>query len=228
MAESSSSGDHILLFVSTPNEDLKKRFAYTSGVTRGRELYARSDQMPSPSKDFCQIVITEHGVVWRKWPISSRTISSNSYAAPSESVMSYEEFLLDASLLSELELVFGAEAVVRMKNIASGFDDRLSTLPEATIVNVASMLDLQSVVNLSRVNQKLREVCQSNELWEQLFLVQQGQPSAELQELAQELSWKKVFFMSMFDRVKEIARRRRKKSEEEAPSVTFLTEQSED
>ena len=214
MAKSSSSEDHIIAFVSSDNKELKKKIAYTSSVRSGRELYAQSAQMPSPSKDFCQIVITEQGVVWRRWTISPRTITNHSYAAPSETVMSYEEFLFDKSLCCQLELIFGTGAVRRMKSIASGYDDRLSALPDGVIVKIASMLDLQSVVNLSQVNQKLREVYQSNQLWEELFLVHQGQPSDELQELAEELSWKKVFFMSRLDRVKELSRRRRKKSPE--------------
>ena len=234
MAKSSSSGsDHIIAFVSSENEELKKKIVYTSSVVSARELYAQSGQLPSPSKDFCQLVITERGVVWRRWTISPRTVTNRSYAPPSETVMSWEEFLFDKSLLCQLESIFGVGAVRCMKSVASGYNDRLSTLPDRVIVKIASMLDLQSVVNLSQVNQKLREVYQSNQLWEVLFLVHQGQPSVELQELAEELSWKKVFFMSRIDRVKELSRRRRKKSSEEPstalePSTTFLTEQYED
>ena len=93
-----------------------------------------------------------------------------------------------------------------------GFDDPLSTLPESVLLHICSMLDLQSIANLSNVNKQLHKFCDSNELWERIYYQHNGAPSPETYVLAEEKTWKVVFFMSKLHLQKELSRRRKQLS----------------
>ena len=117
-----------------------------------------------------------------------------------------------------------------MKQIAGGSWDVFITLPEELVILIVSHLDLQSIAQLSQVNEHMRDVCNSNELWEILYVIHQGQPSSEISALAKELGWKKVFFMNKLQLQKEVSRRRKvhhnpdKLGSRLSPASTFLTE----
>ena len=117
-----------------------------------------------------------------------------------------------------------------MKRIIDGRWDPLSTIPEGLAVQIVSHLDLQSVAHLSQVNQHMREICNSPQLWESLYSQHQGRPTDEVQALASELGWKKVFFMNKLQLQKEVSRRRRLQQNPStadgrvSPNLTFLTE----
>ena len=205
-------------------------------VTRAQKLFEATAQVPSPSKDFCQILVTERGVVWRKWKITLRN-SQGPPPTPTENIMSYEDFKYDKSLQSEIEYIFGVHVLKQIKRILQGCNDHLSSLPESLMITVALYLDLQSIIHLSQVNQYFQEICNSNLLWEKLYIIHQGQPSLEIKSLAQELTWKRVFFMNKLQLQKEISRRRRlqtspvqgdKGTESKEFSSTFLTQQIKD
>ena len=70
---------------------------------------------------------------------------------------------------SDVEHIFGEEVLRRIQRILAGSYDSLSLLPEKLSLKVCSYLDLQSVAHLSQVNRHLREVCNSNQLWESLY-----------------------------------------------------------
>lgn len=104
-------------------------------------------------------------------------------------------------------------------------------LDEELVVRIVSLLDLESVARLSQVNQHMREVCNSDRLWETLYRVHhQRQPTDETSALARELGWKKVFFMNKLQLQKEVSRRRKGCYEPEnlsgelSPDSTFVTE----
>ena len=203
--------------------------AWKQTILRSRKVFEATGQAPSPSKDFCQIFVTENGVVWRKWKITLRNISVATPSSPTESVMTYEDFQYDKSLHFEVELVFGRNVLNHIHRIVKGCNDPLSSLPEDILISIASYLDLQSISYLSQVNQRLREVANSNDLWEKLYSMHQGVPSHEVKSLASEIGWKKVFFMNKLQLQKEISRRRRLNTPNEGEfSMTFLTQQVED
>ena len=177
-------------------------------VLRSKKLFEISGQVPTPSKDFCQLLITEKGVVWRRWKITLRNIALQA-PSPSEEIMSHEDLFEDKSFVTELEGIFGAEVLEQVKRIIEGSNDILSCLPEKLLIHLATFLDLQSVNNLSRTNRHLRELCNSDNMWEALYCTHQGQPSPAVSALSFELGWKVVFFMSKLQLQKELSRRRR-------------------
>ena len=215
------------------DHSLMQSIANKKEVTRAKKLYDATAQVPSPSKDFCQILITEKGIVWRKWKITMRNFSRGKAPAPSEVIMTYEDFKYDKSLQSELELIFGREALKHMKRILEGSNDPLSCLPEGLMILIATYLDLQSINSLSQTNCHFHELCNSNALWEKLYAIHQGKPSPEIKSLAQERGWKTVFFMNKLQIQKEISRRRRVLSHEtdtskDDHSSMFITQNVED
>lgn len=48
----------------------------------GPILFTCEAQSPAPSKDYCNIVISKKGVLWRKWKISLRGLASGSAPLP--------------------------------------------------------------------------------------------------------------------------------------------------
>lgn len=220
-------------FLQFSNDDIKEVIACKRSILSSKKLFEATAQVPSPSKDFCQLLITEKGVVWRKWKISLRNHSQGTAPMPTENIMSYEDFRYDKSLQYEIELTFGSKALRQMLQIISGCNDSLSSLPEDITITMMTYLDLQSIAYLSQVNQHFREVCNSDTLWSRLYLIHQGRPNQEITTLAKETSWKRVFFMNKLQLQKEISRRRRHLSPQSSTSsatgtTTFLTQQIED
>ena len=225
---------------STASAEILENVAWKKEILKAKKLFEATAQVPSPSKDFTQIIITEKGVVWRRWKITLRGISQGAAPAPSETAMSHEDFKYDSTLQGDIERIFGPEVLRQIQRILSGSTDELSKLPEKVMIGIASYLDLQSVTQLSHVNRHLREVCNSNPLWESLYYTHQGTPNDEVRALAREIGWKKVFFMNKLQLQKELSRRRRIHSphghshstnggsepanSHQSPSSTFLTQ----
>ena len=67
-------------------------------ILGAKKLFEATAQVPSPSKDFTQIIITEKGMVWRRWKISLRSVTQGAVPQPSEEVMLHEDFRYDTSL----------------------------------------------------------------------------------------------------------------------------------
>lgn len=76
------------------------------------------------------------------------------------------------------------------------------------MIRICSLLDLQSIAQLSHVNRYLRGLCSSDKLWSLLYVQHQGNPTAEICVLANDMGWKKVFYMSKLQLQKELSRRR--------------------
>ena len=218
---------------SSISDQVMAKMAEKKEILRAKKLFEATAQVPSPSKDFTQIILTERGVVWRKWKITLRGISQGAAPAPSEEALSHEDFQYDSTLQGEIERIFGPEVLRQIKRILAGSQDELSKLPEKAMVQICTCLDLQSIMQLSRVNRHLREVCTSNSLWEKLYRIHQGVPSDEVSALAKEVGWKTVFFMNKLQLQKELSRRRRLHSgrvhvdngiASDGTSATFLTQ----
>lgn len=75
-------------------------------IRRARLLFEASAQSQSPSKDFVSIMITELGIIWRKWKITLRGYTSGTAPVPQplEEVMSFTDFKCNDSLLVRSEI----------------------------------------------------------------------------------------------------------------------------
>ena len=197
--------------LTTPGDKLAlESISKKKEILSARKLVDIAKQAPSPSKDWCQLIVTERGLVCRRWKISIRGIARGGGPAPTEvALYFFEEFQMDDSIQREIELVYGTETLEQVIRVACGHIDRLCSLPEKTVTKIASYLDLQSIVRLGQVNRYLRQISNSNALWEDIYVHNCGPPSEEVRVLGEELGWKKVFFMDKLQLQKEISRRRK-------------------
>lgn len=197
--------------ITTPGDQLAlNSIAKKKEILSARKLIDIAKQAPSPSKDWCQLIVTERGLLCRRWKISIRGIARGGGPAPTEiALYFFEEFQNDESIQREIELVYGTETLEQVIRVACGHIDRLCSLPEKTVTKIASYLDLQSIVRLGQVNRYLRQISNSNALWEDIYIHNCGSPSEDVKMLGDELGWKKVFFMDKLQLQKEISRRRR-------------------
>ncbi len=65
-----------------------------------QELLNVGAQAPSPSKNYCQLIVTLDTIVYRSWQISLHTNSDSRY--PTETVSSYEDLVHDDILQRNL------------------------------------------------------------------------------------------------------------------------------
>ena len=197
--------------LTTPGDKLAlDSIAKKKEILSARKLVDLAKQAPSPSKDWCQLIVTERGLVCRRWKISIRGIARGAGPAPTEvALYFFEEFQNDDSIQREIELVYGTETLEQVIRVACGYIDRLCSLPEKTVTKIASYLDLQSIVRFGQVNRYLRQISNSNALWQDIYVHNCGLPSEEVKMLGEELGWKRVFFMDKLQLQKEISRRRR-------------------
>jgi hypothetical protein len=65
------------------------------------EILNVATQAPSPSKDYCQLVLTHDKCIFRKWKIMLRGDSESRY--PSEVKDSYEDFIHDEIIQSKFK-----------------------------------------------------------------------------------------------------------------------------
>lgn len=74
------------------SDEVLKKMTLKKEILNAKKLFEATAQVPSPSKDFTQIIVTEKGMVWRKWKISLRGVSQGAVPQPSEEVMLHEDF----------------------------------------------------------------------------------------------------------------------------------------
>jgi len=60
---------------------------------QNQEILNVGAQAPSPSKNYCQLIVTLDTVIYRSWQISLHTNSDSRY--PTENVSTYEDFVHD-------------------------------------------------------------------------------------------------------------------------------------
>jgi len=70
-------------------------------LMQGPILFNCEAQAPAPLKDFCSIVISKKGVLWRKWKITLRGLTSGSapLPQPTEECLSHLDFRCDDALV---------------------------------------------------------------------------------------------------------------------------------
>ena len=96
MAESANNLQNVL--DSQASDELLKRVTLKKEILSAKKLFEATAQVPPPSKDFTQMVITERGMVWRKWKISLRGVSQGAVPQPSEEILLHEDFQYDSTL----------------------------------------------------------------------------------------------------------------------------------
>ena len=86
---------------------LREHVAWKKQLTAGKKLFETTQQAPSPSKDFIQILVTERGVIFRRFPISLRGLTQGAVLTPTEKLMTLEDFKLDHEFQEEVRRNFG-------------------------------------------------------------------------------------------------------------------------
>lgn len=211
---------------STVSDELLEQVAWKKKIKQAKKLLDEAKPAPPPSKDYVQIVVTEGGVVYRRIPITIRGVSQGAIPSPTEKVMTLDEFKQDREFRDEMERIFGKDVLKRVKRIViDGDRDPLTRLSDEILMRILDYLDLESIEQLAKVNHHMQKICNSEELWKKLYNRHQGPPSEKVQALAQDLGWKRVFYMDKIQLQKELYRRRRHDpGTPDDPSHTFLTE----
>ncbi|XP_074657463.1 F-box only protein 36-like isoform X2 [Tubulanus polymorphus] len=171
-------------------------------------IFEYSDVAPSPSRDFCQIIVSKEEVVFRWWKISSR---NDARVAPGQVRETHEEFLDDDRTQSEIHRVFGKGMVDYVKNLCNGKIDYIARLPHKVLIHMLLHLDLEDISRLAQTCKQFRKLCNSDDLWERIYRTNSETPiTAELTSLAEEQGWKKLFFTNKLQLQVQL---RRKKSD---------------
>ena len=78
--------------------ELKKRdsILLTLFNMKNTEILNVGAQAPSPSKNYCQLIMTQEQIIFRWWQISLRNSADSRY--PGESIDTYEDFIYDELL----------------------------------------------------------------------------------------------------------------------------------
>lgn len=178
-------------------------------MSRGRHIYyEKTGQAPSPSKDFHQLIVQDHEVIWRTWKVSLR--KDLKAIPPSQKKVPWEDFDYDDITQSDISRVFGEDALRLVHALVCG--DWLVRLPPNVVVHIASHLDLVDIARLGAVSKFLRKMCSSDELWEKVYRHHCDTVTEEIEELAKEVGWKKTFFTNKLQLQVQVRRRKEKNS----------------
>ncbi|XP_076000859.1 F-box only protein 36b [Genypterus blacodes] len=167
------------------------------------EIFGRA---PSANKNLYYFAVTKSDVIWRWWKISLRKVDRCS--RPGEQRDSYQDFLDDRWLQSEVSMVFGRRILQYTKALCRGQYDYLDHLPDSLLLHILSYLELQDVGHLGQTSRKFRQLCKSEELWEKAVRRCCDTVSAEVSSLALEVGWQSIFFTNKLQLQKLIRRRR--------------------
>lgn len=210
------------------SELVLRNVAKKKNIMSSPKLLEESCQDPAPSKDFCHMMVTEKGVIWRRWKVSVRNITQGAVPVPVEQGFTVEEFLADKDMQGEVGRVMGSETLQRALRLLRGQNDLLSRLSEKVLFQIVSQLDLASIDSLSKVNRYLQQFCNSNPFWCKIYKIHHDPPSEDVQAVAADMGWKRVFFMDKIQLRKESSRRQRsagKLAEASPSSSAFITQQ---
>lgn len=114
MASSSSASDSVVLSSQVSNE-IMNEVARKREIAGGKRLLEITRQAPPPSKDYMQVLVTEGGVILRRIPITIRGVTQGAVPAPSEKVLSLEEFFIDLDFQGEITRAFGSEILKQVR-----------------------------------------------------------------------------------------------------------------
>ncbi|KAI4897695.1 hypothetical protein NFI96_015720 [Prochilodus magdalenae] len=185
----------------------------------GESLFKISAQGPAPMKDFFYFEIRRSElsklldvlvfqVIWRWWKISLRTDSRNT--KPGEVRESHSDYVEDKRLQSQVAMVFGPHVLQYSKDLCQGQYDYLQRLPEPLLLNIMVHLELEDIARFARTCRKFKELCSSEEFWEQTVRLHCDTVTAGMEDLAKEVGWRSVFFTNKLQLQKQISRRKLK------------------
>ncbi|XP_071346651.1 F-box only protein 36b [Trachinotus anak] len=189
-------------------------------------LFEISGRGPPPNKNFYHFTVTKSGVIWRWWKISLRTVDR--YSKPGELKESHQDFLDDTWLQSEVSMVFGRRILLYTKALCQGHYDYLEHLSDSLLLRIINYLELEDVGQLGRTSRRFRQLCGSEEFWEQAVRLSCNTVSAEVASLALEVGWRSIFFTSKLQLQKLISRRRLKTEEQQEGQVSDLDKKAEE
>ncbi|XP_052103743.1 F-box only protein 36-like [Mytilus californianus] len=179
----------------------------------------------APSKDFYHVFVTQKEIVLRLWKIVPPT-RADSHTPPAEYRNSYKDFEFDDRCHSEIQRVAGEHTLDWLLAISRGHIDYLSRLPRDVLIKIILNLGLEDIGKLGRTSHQFKELCNSCDLWEQMYrLHTETAVTPELEDLAKEKGWKKLFFTNKLQL--QLQLRRLKKHEmdhEPSKGHAFITE----
>lgn len=103
-------------FTGSASDEVMEQVAWKKQITQAKKLFETTTQAPSPSKDYVHILVTERGVIHRRFPITLRGVSQGAIPTPTEKIMTLEDFMTDTDFQSEIERTFGREILNQVNN----------------------------------------------------------------------------------------------------------------
>ncbi|XP_066918602.1 F-box only protein 36-like [Clytia hemisphaerica] len=176
-------------------------------MIKGREtiIFERTGQAPSPSKDFHQLIVTEGNVIWRTWRVSLRKEQMG--IPPSQNKQSYEDFFYDTVVPNDIKRILGEQVLIYVQCIVH--KDWLYRMKDNILIKIFSGLELSDVMSLSQVCRHFRIVCQSNELWRNIYINHCSNMNEDIKQLGNKIGWKKTFFTDKLQLQKKASRMRK-------------------
>ena len=93
------------------SDDLLQEASRKKNISQAKKLFETTRQAPPPSKDYVQVLVTEGGVALRRVPITVRAVTQGAVPAPSERVLTLEEFGIDGDFQAEISRTFGSDVL---------------------------------------------------------------------------------------------------------------------
>lgn len=203
---------------------LKKRksILLTLFDTKNNEILNEGAQAPSPSKDYCQLILTNDRVIYRRWKISIRS-GDSAMRWPVEVKDAYNDFIENDLVQREIASVFGKGTLDFIINvIEQGKLDYLSRMPENILLKIVSCLPLEDIARFSQTNSLFRQLCRSDKVWIELYKKHYtSEITKELMKLAERDGWRKLFFTNKIKLKLELRRQAKGRVTNLADSVYF-------
>ncbi|XP_060568592.1 F-box only protein 36-like isoform X2 [Ruditapes philippinarum] len=153
-----------------------------------------SDSAQAPCKDFYHVFVTENEIIFRWWKIVPPT-RADSHTPPQERRHTYEEFLEDDAVHSEIQRLAGDNVLQYLKRIAEGRIDFLMRMPDDVLKKILLCLDLEDMMRLGATCRQFRHLCNEDDVWEKIFRRTVETPvTSELETLAEKEGWKRLFY----------------------------------
>ncbi|XP_026230865.1 F-box only protein 36b [Anabas testudineus] len=189
-------------------------------------LFEISGRGPPPNNHFYSLSVTKSDVIWRWWKISPRIVDRNS--KPGELKESHQDFLDDPELQRDVSMVFGCQILQYTKALCQGCYDYLEHLSDSLLLRIINYLELEDVGQLARTSRRFRQLCGSEEFWEQAVRQRCNTVSSEVASLALEVGWRSIFFTSKLQLQKLISRRKQKTEGQQEGHVSHSETKSEE
>lgn len=192
-------------------------------------LVDHPDVATPPSKDFYHLFVTRNEFVLRVWKIIPPTRGVGR-SDPIEIKSSYEDFKHDDKFHSEVHRLAGTNMLDYLLKICDGKLDYMCRLPDNVLEKIVLNLELEDVGHMSRTNKQFREICNSCNVWEKIYRRCSETPiTPELEQLAKEKSWKRLFFTNKLQLQMQLRRLKLHPGELPPPGgYAFITHQEEE